>query len=176
MKTLLVLRHAKASPDSASGSDFDRPLTDRGHRASAAVGRHLRVSDRRVDAIVASPARRVLETVAGVVEGARIDIAPRWDRRLYNASLAALFEVVQEIDGAVGTALIVAHNPGLKELIVHLAEDDPAGLRARVGGSFPTGALAELRLAIDDWRNVGPGCGRIIGLVRPEEQVPAAPE
>ena len=167
MKTVLVLRHAKAEGDSPSGSDFDRPLTDRGRQESAAVGRALR--NRRVEAILASPAARVVETVEGIMEKSSLDFAPAWDRRLYNAPPEALLEAIRETGDAVGTLLVVAHNPGLQELIVDLAQDDRAGLREQVGGSFPTAALAELNLSIDRWEDAGPGCGQILSLVRPRD-------
>jgi phosphohistidine phosphatase len=170
VKTLLILRHAKASPDSPSGRDLDRPLTGRGHRACAAVGRDIQASGRRIDAIVASPAARVVETVAGAVEGAGWALEPAWDRRLYNAPRDALLEVIGEVDDAVEALLIVGHNPGLQELILHLAEDDRAGLHAQVGASFPTATLAELRLPINRWADAGPGCGRIMRLFRPRDR------
>jgi phosphohistidine phosphatase len=176
VKTLLVLRHAKAEGDSPSGSDFDRPLTDRGRQESAAVGRFLR--NRRADAILASPAARVVETVEGALQGSGLDLAPAWDRRLYNARPEALLEAIRETDAAIGTLLIIAHNPGLQELIVDLAQDDRAGLRGQIGGSFQTAALAELSLSIDRWDDAAPGCGQIVSLVRPSDldRAPADPE
>jgi phosphohistidine phosphatase len=134
---------------------------------SAAVGRAPRDGGRRVDAIIASSALRAAETVADVIEGAGWALAPLTDRRLYNASPGKLLEVIRECDDAVESLLIVAHNPGLQELIVCLAEDDPAGLRAQIGSSFPTAALAELRLSIGHWRDAGPSCGRITTLIQP---------
>ena len=169
VKTLLILRHGKAEQDSPTGSDFDRSLTGRGHRDSAAVGRALRDSRRRPDAILASPALRAAETAAEVVAAAGWSVAPFLDRRLYNAAPNSLLEIIRQADEAVEALLIVAHNPGLQQIIVDLAVDDPAGLRAQIGGSFPTAALAELHLSIDHWRDAGPGCGRITALMRPSE-------
>ena len=168
MKTLLVLRHAKAKLNSPSGSDFDRPLTGRGHRDSAAIGRQLLAGNRRVSALFASPAVRVVETVAGVVEGARLTIAPVWDRRLYNASFETLIACIGEISDAIDAALIVGHNPGLHQLVLDLAEGDHAGLGGQINFSFPTATLADLSLSVDHWRDVAPGCGRLVSLVRPE--------
>ena len=159
MKTLLILRHARAGHDAPSGSDFDRALTGRGQHEAASVGREFRAGDRRVDAIVASPAVRVVETVVALVEGAGLAATPVWDRRLYNASFATLVEVIRAINETAGAALIVGHNPGLHELIVRLAEDDRGG--------FPPAALAELSLSVDHWSDVAPGCGHIQSLVRP---------
>lgn len=172
MKTLFVLRHAKASRDAPSGTDFDRPLNKRGRKAAVAVGRELRARNSAVDAIVASPAARVSETVSGVIEGSGYNLEPAWDRRIYNASPVNLIEVLREVDDAVERLLIVGHNPGLQNLLLDLAEDDPGGLRDEIASSFPTAALAELRLAIAHWREAGPGRGRIVSLVRPRDSDP----
>jgi phosphohistidine phosphatase len=165
VKTLLVLRHAKASPGSASGSDVDRPLASRGLREAAAVGRALRARDVQVDAIVASPALRVAETVAAVVHSAGWTLAPLWDRRIYNASAETLLAVIRELDDVAGAALIVGHNPGLHELILQLAEDG----YSQVGAGFPTATLAKLRLTVDRWADVGLGSGCIQSVVRPKD-------
>jgi phosphohistidine phosphatase len=165
VKTLFVLRHAKASSDSASGSDFDRPLASRGLREAAAVGRALRARDVQVDAIVASPALRVAETVAAVIHSAGWTLAPLWDRRIYNASAETLLAVIRELDDVAGAALIVGHNPGLHELVLQLAEDGCA----QVGAAFPTATLAELRLTVDQWADVGLGSGCIQSVVRPKD-------
>jgi len=169
MKTLFVLRHAKASRDAPSGADFDRPLNKRGRKAAVAVGRELRARKSAVDAIVASPAARVVETVSGVIEGSGYDLEPVWDRRIYDASPQDLIRVLHEVDDTVERLLIVGHNPSLQNLLLHLAEEDRDGLREEVAASFPTAALAELRLTLDHWRELAPRRGRIVSLVRPED-------
>jgi len=169
VKALLLLRHAKAELDAPSGSDFDRRLTDAGRRASAAVGDDLRASAHRVNAIIASPAARVAETVAGVVLAAGWKLETAWNRRLYDASLDTLVEVVRNIDDAVETLLIVAHNPGSQEMILHLADEDPGGLRADIARNFAPAALAELRLRAERWGDVSGGCGSVLRLVQPSD-------
>jgi phosphohistidine phosphatase len=169
MKTLLVLRHAKASQDASFAVDFDRPLKLRGRRQSLDLGRMVRARDLTFDAIVASPAIRVVETITGVMEGAGVRFEPVYDRRLYNASPETLLEVVREAGDKVERLLIVGHNPGLQHLLLHLAEEDRDGLRGEVASSFPTAALAELRLSVEHWRDVGPRSGRMVSLVRPRD-------
>lgn len=169
MKTLFVLRHAKASQDSPSGMDFDRPLKPRGERQALALGQMMRGRGMTVDAIVASPAARVVETISGLIEGAELALKPEYDRRIYNASPDALIEVVREADDKVECLMIVGHNPGLQSLVRQLAQDDSQGLRANVGFAFATAALAELRLSVEHWQDVGRDKGRIVSLVRPED-------
>ena len=55
--------------------------------------------------------------------------------------------------------MLVGHNPGLHELACLLAPPGPEAL--------PTGALAELRLEIDDWQSAAPGCATLERLVLP---------
>jgi len=172
MKTLLVLRHAHASRDASAPTDFDRPLDSRGRKEALDIGGMMRARVPIFDAIVASPAVRVVETISGVIEGAGGTFEPVHDRRLYNASPETLLEVIREADDKVERLLIVGHNPGLQQLLLHLAEEDRDGLRGEVAGSYPTAALAELRLAVEHWREVGPRSGRIVSLVRPRDDDP----
>ena len=169
MKTLLVLRHAKASQDSPTGFDFDRPLKPRGRNQSLSLGRMMREQGLAVDAIVASPAARAVETVSGLIEGGGASCEPMYDRRIYNASPDSLLAVIGGFDDTVECLLIVGHNPGLQYLLLHLADTDSDGLRGEVASGFPTAALAELRLAVEHWRDVARSCGRIVSLIRPED-------
>jgi phosphohistidine phosphatase len=69
--------------------------------------------------------------------------------------------------------LLVAHNPGLHELLFRLvADDDEAGLVARAAEKFPTASFAVLELAVDKWAAIAPGCGRLVHFVRPRDLDP----
>jgi phosphohistidine phosphatase len=169
MKRLFVLRHAKASGPASAPTDFDRPLNPRGHRQAVDIGGIMRARHFDVDAIFASPALRVVETINGVIDGARLAVEPTYDPRAYNASPEALFDILREADDTVERLLIVGHNPGLQQLLLHIAEDDPDGLRGDIAFGFPTATLAELSLTVDHWREIGSGSGRIVSLVRPRD-------
>ena len=169
MKTLLVLRHAKASQDSPSGLDFDRPLKPRGQRQAVALGRMMRERSLAVDAIVASPAARVVETVTGLLEGFGERIEPVFDRRLYNASPESLLDVIRGVDDKVERLLVVGHNPGLPHVLLHLADNDSDGLRGEVAAGFPNAMLAELQLSVAHWRDIARCSGRIVSLLRPDD-------
>jgi phosphohistidine phosphatase len=163
MKRLLVLRHAKAEAESASGKDFDRPLAERGWQDATAVGRAMRERGLCPDAIVASPARRVVETLAALAEGyGKLD--PDYDRRIYNASPETLLDVVREADDAVQTILLVGHNPGLPLLLLQLAHTDNHDLLARIEQGFPTATLAVVELA-DRWADAGSPRGKVVDLI-----------
>jgi len=69
----------------------------------------------------------------------------------------------------VKAPLIVGHNPGLERLIAELTRDDRNGLRRRVVGKFPTGALAVLDLPAKSWSKIERGTGEIVELILPKE-------
>ena len=167
MKTLILLRHAKSGWDDPVARDFDRPLNPRGQRAAVAMGKHMRSLGLEFDAVIASPAERVVETLEHVGAGYGGDLAPAWDKRIYLASAATLLDLVHALPEAAATVLMAGHNPGLEELVLGLV---PGGaLRHDVEVKFPTAALAEIAFEAERWQDVEPGDGELIRFVRPRD-------
>lgn len=171
MKTLTLLRHAKSGWDDPRLRDFDRPLNAKGRRAAQLIGRMLRSRGLAFDHVVASPAVRVVETLAEVEHGYGRALGTRWDRRLYLASADMLLEAVREFPDTAGAALVSGHNPGLEDLVLLLARDDPAnGLRESVAVKFPTASVASLSLA--SWSSAAAGAATLERFVRPRDLDP----
>ena len=99
--------------------------------------------------------------------GERFDA--EFDERIYMADVATLLEVIRGIPDASETPLLVGHNPGLEQLLARLTSDDELGLRGKVAGKYPTGALAVVELPADRWRDVQEGSGKIVELILPRE-------
>ncbi|HEY1606958.1 MAG TPA: histidine phosphatase family protein [Allosphingosinicella sp.] len=170
MKILTLLRHAKSSWDDPVKRDFDRPLNPRGRRAARIVGREMRNLGLAFDRILASPARRVVQTIEEIASSFG-PIEPDYDDRIYLASLRTLVELVRETPDAVERLLLIGHNPGLEELTLFLAGRD-GPLRAEVEIKYPTGTLAGIVFPAAHWRNVGEGQGKIVRFIRPRDLDP----
>ena len=155
MKTLTLLRHAKSEQDSPGG-DFERSLSERGRADSRRMGTEIRDLALRYDLVLASPARRVVETLAEVG-----GLSPTFDRRIYNAATDELLEIVVETDDGIDRLLLVGHNPGMEQLAARLT-------RSAVD-EMPTGALAEIELPERQWRDAGKGSGRLVRLLKPKD-------
>ncbi|HMI41736.1 MAG TPA: histidine phosphatase family protein [Sphingomicrobium sp.] len=155
MKTLTLLRHAKAERESPGGGDFDRALSARGRENSIRMGQEMRRLGLHFDRVLASPARRVVETVEGVGE-----LLPQYDERIYDASTGQLFDVIGSVDDGVGKLLIIGHNPGLERLAAKLTAGEIQ--------EFPTAALAEIELPIEHWRDIKEASGRLVHLLTPK--------
>jgi phosphohistidine phosphatase len=171
MKILTLLRHAKSGWDDPITRDFDRPLNPRGRRAARTVGAEMKAQGLVFDLVLASPARRVVETLEEVAAGYG-DLDPGYDERLYLAPAASLLDIVRHAPGAVERLLLVGHNPGMEELALRLARRDGGRLRGEVEVKYPTGTVAEIELPVDHWAEVTEGTGRILRFIRPRDLDP----
>lgn len=158
MKTLVLLRHAKTERDSPEG-DFERSLTKRGRASAKRMGQEIRKLGLDFDLVLASPARRVVETLAGLG-----DLAPIFDQRIYNASSGKLLDVVRSADDDADSVLLVGHNPSMERLAAQLAGDDGTQLAE----GMPTAALVEIALPIEHWRDVADSKGRLVRFITPK--------
>jgi phosphohistidine phosphatase len=171
MKTLILLRHAKSGSDDPATRDFDRPLNPRGRRAARTVAEEMRRLGLAFDRAVASPARRVIETIEEVAETLG-PIAPDYDQRLYLASPETLLEVVRNTPEQVERLLLVGHNPGLECLALALAGGGAPPLREAMELKYPTATVAEIALPAEHWRDVSPGSGEVRRFIRPRDLDP----
>jgi phosphohistidine phosphatase len=171
MKTLTLLRHAKSGWDDPVARDFDRPLNAKGKRAAAMVGRHMRTLELAFDHAIASPAVRVVETLAQIESGYGRTIAPAMDRRVYLASAVTLLDVVHGFPAEAARALLIGHNPGLEDLVLMLVADGADPLRDAVEDKYPTASIAQLQFE-GDWSDLATGTARLTRFVRPRDLDP----
>lgn len=161
MKTLLLLRHAKSSWEDPALADHDRPLNKRGRKAAPRMGRLLTETGLRPDRVLCSSARRAQETLRLVFEAAGIDIPSDTRRDLYHCDVAEFVAALRGVAEPADCVMIVGHNPGLEDFLVHLTN-------CREG--FPTAALAQIELDLTAWSQFGTGSGgRLVQLWRPRE-------
>lgn len=172
MKILTLLRHAKSSWDDPVSRDFDRPLNKRGRKAARVIGRAMRDEGLTFDAIVASPAARVVDTLRDVGDGYGRALEPSEDPALYLASPAVLLDRIHQVEDKVERLLVVGHNPGLEQLALLLTGSDENGLRQEVELKYPTAALAEIRFGVDLWGDVAAAGGTLTRFIRPRDLDP----
>lgn len=117
LKTILILRHGRALPAPPGGDDHDRALHPKGASDVVRVAESLRARDLRPDLILTSSARRATETATGVQQVLDVPShALEQDRRIYLADAWELLAIMQDVDDAVATLLVVGHNPTLSHI------------------------------------------------------------
>ena len=124
MDRLILLRHGKAEPESVSGQDFDRILTERGRRDVALVCLALADAGLQPELALVSPAARTLETwavAATIFPGAQAQETARLHFKGQSGLVLAAFD-----SDALGEALKWEPSRG-GQLFPHLyAPLDPA--------------------------------------------------
>ena len=166
MKRLFVLRHAKSSWDEPGLDDHERPLTKRGRKAAEKLAERLGKDGAAPELVLCSTALRARETLAGVGRGLDPDVPVQLEPGLYLASLQGLVGRVRTLPEEFDAVMLVGHNPGLQELVLHLAD---GGLAERVRSKLPTGALVTIDLDLEHWADVTPGSGRVVSVVVPRD-------
>lgn len=152
-RRLVLLRHAKA--DSPIGiPDEDRPLSARGRADAAAAGAWL-AGQQPPALVLCSPARRTRQTwheVAG-----KLPAVPqaRYERLLYAGDMSDALALIQQVDDAVDSLLVVGHNPTLSQLAYSLDPD----------GGLDSDGLRTCGVAVHSvdgsWADCGPGRARL---------------
>ena len=169
MKTLLLLRHAKAERDSASGRDFERSLALRGREDSAKLGAWLAGRGLIPEIIVASPSARTMETVKFLQERLPRRIKVVEEATIYLGSPAKLLACIHGLGGAIDIAMIVAHNPGMEELALELARRGPKDDMRRLEEKFPTCSLAIFESDVVQWSDVSRKTSQLIDFYTPHD-------
>jgi phosphohistidine phosphatase len=173
MKKLTLFRHAKSGWDDPVARDFDRPLNKRGEKAARLIGVWMKNEGMEFNHVIASPAVRVIDTLDQWVAGFGTRIEPTWERRVYLASSATLMDVLRELGSEYDSVLMVGHNPGLEDLILDIVPDEKGDtLRDSVYEKYPTAAVAEMELDIEDWADIDRGTGKLTRYVRPRDLDP----
>ena len=162
---MLLLRHAKSDWTSTATADFERPLAKRGKNDAPKVGAWLYREGLVPDHVVSSPAERARQTALKVCK--RLDFKKKrivWEAEVYEAGVPALLDVLARCPGEAATVLLIGHNPGLEELVRHLAGED---LEIPDDGKLmPTAAVARLEMP-EDWSRLAPGSAQLISITRP---------
>jgi phosphohistidine phosphatase len=160
MRTLLLMRHAKASPSSAGIADFDRPLIEEGRVAAALVGLFLKREKFTVDVALSSPAVRARETIESVLQAAEMSLEVRADQRLYEGGSLLLLEVLAEVDDDLRTVLLVGHNPVLEAVVQQVTGESV---------HLSPGALTHVELDAGKWSEIHSANHKLSRVVRPRE-------
>ncbi len=164
-RELLVLRHGKAK-EFTGGADKARPLKDRGKRQAQRMGAWMEQHGVLPDLAISSPAERALVTAEKALKAGGLEAGSIvTDKRLYTATLDSVTAVLADHRHTKGRIMLVGHNPGLEDLVRHLADKSlPAPDDGHV---MVTGALVRLSLP-GGKRFLSAGGARVLDYVRPD--------
>ena len=173
MKRLFLLRHAKAERDGRDVDDEARVLAPRGREDAARIGRFLNEEVYIADQVLCSSAARTRETFALILPQLNVKPAVKYLDELYMADSDVILDLVRTARDATGSLMIIGHNPGLEDCARSLVRPpDDRKLRKRyetMMDKFPTGALAVIDFAAEQWGAIGGWVGELELFVRPKD-------
>ena len=144
MKRLYIIRHAK-SDQSFFGNDFERPLNDRGKADAPMMAKRLLEKQVKIDALVASPAKRAKKTAELFAETlGKQPCEIIFISALYHASPEVFYEVIAALPGHLDAVAIFSHNPGITYFVNSL------NTKTRVD-NMPTAAIFAVEADITQW-------------------------
>jgi len=158
MKKLLLLRHAKTEPINQSGSDLNRALTARGASDATRIGEYIRAQGIKIDLVLTSSARRAVQTSELVADAAGLNVPVNSDRRIYEAGIRELSQLLKEVDSQHDSVLVVGHNPAIEELVKWLTDAVQA---------MSAGTLAVLAFKGNEWSRLDSGTCTLESIITP---------
>ena len=161
MKTLIVIRHAKAVAHDAAPTDFERALAPRGHSDALHIAVRAAVECPAPDLMLVSTARRTTETSAYFIDAWHMsEEAVLHQARVYDAPLRTLLSLIAELPETADTVAIVGHNPSVSDLVFYLTSGAYAGM------STCTTVVVDMEHAAS-WDEVAAGTGRVRRVIEP---------
>jgi phosphohistidine phosphatase len=163
MKSIMLMRHAKSSRDSA-GKDFDRPLAERGKEDVSRMGVFIKGVKASPGYIMSSPAKRTKQTVRLFTKTAGIGSSLiNWNKDFYSGGTEDYLAAIQEAPDKTDNILLVGHNPLLEETVSLLCNKE--GIYTV---RMPTGSLVCIEHPAIKWKQVKSGTARIKWMIIPE--------
>lgn len=162
---LYIMRHAKSGWPSADAPDFDRTLTRRGERNALRIGQWMKENNQLPQKILSSSAVRAKQTTQFVIQELESINSEKviYDKALYLADSDTLIDFIQMYKDDVNSLMLVAHNPGLEQLIHFLSSDSDTEYR-----SMTTANLAIFEYP-DNQFNPLTDKGKLIEFIKPKE-------
>ncbi|MCE1252602.1 MAG: histidine phosphatase family protein [Anaerolineae bacterium] len=160
MKTLILMRHAKSSWKDHNLEDIDRPLKKRGKKDAQIIGKIIVDKELVPQTIYCSPAKRSQRTAEVLLEELKQEIPVETVDKLYMAEVPVFYELIKSLPEDLERVMIIGHNPGLESLVQLLSGQIE---------SLPTSALANVSLAIKNWKDLDPETkGELVDLYKPK--------
>jgi len=160
MKTLIIVRHAKAEVLPSNKTDYERKLTASGKADAEKMALQLTNQIDCPDIFIASTAKRAWSTAKRFAAAFNIEetkiVA---HKKIYEASADTLIEMVQNIDNQNKTAIIFGHNPGYTQLAYFFSGNGSIEL--------PTCGMAIIEFDLNDWQHVAYKNGKLTYFSRP---------
>ncbi len=144
MKKIILMRHGHAASSGTAETDRLRKLDNKGILQVSVIGKKMIHSGILPDYVICSDALRAVQTAEIIATTLELDLEIKKDARLYSASPELYVQLLQNIPDIYSSAMIIAHNPVMEEVVSMFM-----GKRSAMG----TAVLFSGELVIKKWKD-----------------------
>lgn len=160
LRKLYLMRHGRASVGGLGVSDRERLLEAKGIEESQHMGDLLVQQGLKIDLLLCSNAARAYATAQVMADVLGYPVEEiRQEPMLYLADDDRLMTEVMALSDEVRTVLVVAHNPGLTDLV--------NGYLERPMHDMPPSAVVGLEFKMNHWNDMADHDGKVICTLLP---------
>ena len=159
MKTLILVRHAK-SDWPADTADFDRPLSDRGHKDAPKMAKFIKSKGITIDTFLASTSKRTLTTCRYFAEVFENKNFKKLEE-LYNASPSEFLEALEKLDNSVENVAVFSHNNGITYFANSLTNENIQ--------QMPTCSVIAFKINTENWAEFKKASKEFLFFHQPKE-------
>ena len=160
MKKLILIRHSKSCWKDLTLGDFQRPLNRRGKSDGPLMAKYLSDKMNKIDYLHSSSSVRTFETSKYFINQIKFEKI-KYDDSLYHVSSTSILNLIKNYSEEYHSAMIIAHNPGLTNLINQITNISLDNL--------PTTGLAEIDFSSYNWNNISNENSTLIDLKFPKQ-------
>jgi len=131
------MRHAEAQMTQYGKPDKDRAITMEGMNQLESLRLKLKGKLSGVDYVICSNARRTRQTLEGIKPLMPANVEVVFDDSLYQGDQNLIWKLIGDVDQNYKGVLVIAHNPGLSQVVQWVADLGGRSIR-----QIPTGGLA----------------------------------
>ena len=141
-------------------TDFQRPLNTRGKSDGPLMANYLSIKFNKIDYLHSSSSVRTIETSKFFINQINFKKI-EYDDALYHSSAISILNLIKNYSDEYQSVTIIAHNPGLTNLINELTNISLDNL--------PTTGLAEIKFNSDSWADISCENSSLIDLKFPKQ-------
>ena len=160
MKSLICFRHGKSDWNADYESDHNRPISNRGIKASVRMGRYLSRINQKPELVISSTALRARDTAEIAIRSGRWGSKLILEDKIYEGTVQTLFSIIKQQNDKHTNICIVGHEPSLSGLI---EKCDNFKLP-----KFPTAAMARIDFDSIKWNEIDYEHGKKIWIKKPK--------
>lgn len=164
MKSLYLIRHAKANKLTPGLKDKDRALNNQGKKDAEGIGDILKKSKKTVFSLYSSPAKRARDTATVIAKKIGLPVKNiKIVYSLYRSNIFKLLKIIKKIDDTMQTAFIIGHNPEFLKIVNYF---NPHKIK-----KFPPCGVFKIEFDVGSWHVPLKKRGKIVSTIFPKESV-----